>query len=279
MWKSSIDCNQNLLSAKHCVKTRLFFGNYQNTKHPEIRFYLYTRNNLYEGQELKLFERKTIVQSNFNIRWPIRIFIHGWRAGPRSCACGIIKDAYLNTGNYNIIIMDWSDFACKQLESASNNVKFAGEKLAEFTTFLKKSFRIPYERIYLIGHSLGAHVAGHAGLLISPRKYNTIFALDPAAPFFSGKNPSDRLDPTDANYVESITTAIHMAGYSKPNIGHSSIYPNFGDRYQPECARKRFRHNLKEMKDGKVGRFCKYYMGGDPSRPKDGVFYTYIKNY
>lgn len=52
--------------------------------------------------------------------------------------------------------------------------------LLEFTHFLHRVSGIPYETIYLVGHSAGAHIAGLAGKLLRPRRYGVIYALDPA---------------------------------------------------------------------------------------------------
>lgn len=46
--------------------------------------------------------------------------------------------------------------------------------------------------------------------------------------------PVDRLDATDADYVEIIHTNAGYLGFSKP-IGHASFYPNGGST-QPGCG-------------------------------------------
>lgn len=63
-------------------------------------------------------------------------------------------------------------------------------------------------------------------------KLPKIVGLDPAGPLFSVSKPEDRLDSTDALYVETIQTSI--LGFHAP-IGMVSFYPN-GVRLQPGCA-------------------------------------------
>jgi pancreatic triacylglycerol lipase len=65
------------------------------------------------------------------------------------------------------------------------------------------------EDFHIIGHSLGAHIAGYAGeKLKSWRKVKLgrITALDPAQPLFKGMPEFVRLDPGDAGFVDVIHT-------------------------------------------------------------------------
>lgn len=72
----------------------------------------------------------------------------------------------------------------------------------------------------LVGHSLGAHVAGYtAKLLNSTEKIGSIIGLDPAAVFFEFDQPENRLSKTDAEYVQVIHTDIMKFGMAKP-MGH-----------------------------------------------------------
>lgn len=55
----------------------------------------------------------------------------------------------------------------------------------------------------------------------------------PAGPLFSVNNPNDRIDSTDAEYVEIIHTDTRSFGFGDP-IGHTDFYPN-GGFGQPGC--------------------------------------------
>lgn len=114
----------------------------------------------------------------------------------------------------------------------------------------------------LVGHSLGAHIAGCAAKrLESNEKIGTIIGLDPASIGFDFDRLENRLTDTDANYVQIIHTDITKFGMPKP-MGHgmdhysyfchfffklyvnefksfstADIYPN-GGKLQPGCKKR-----------------------------------------
>jgi len=71
---------------------------------------------------------------------------------------------------------------------------------------------------HIIGHSLGAHIAGYAGeklIALNRGKLGRISALDPAQPLFQDMPMFVRLDPGDAEFVDVIHTdakSILMGG-------------------------------------------------------------------
>lgn len=70
--------------------------------------------------------------------------------------------ALLETGDWNVIVMDWSRLAIGSYILAVNGVPAVGRGLGEFLFFLGR-FGARFEDMQLIGFSLGAHVVGNAG--------------------------------------------------------------------------------------------------------------------
>lgn len=90
-----------------------------------------------------------------------------------------------------------------------------------------------YDSFHILGASLGAHVAGYAGHF-SSQKIARITGLDPSGPLFHSVPAQDRLDPTDAHFVDIIHTAGKWVGNDDIS-GHVDYFPNLGLAPQPGC--------------------------------------------
>ncbi|GBN04746.1 Inactive pancreatic lipase-related protein 1 [Araneus ventricosus] len=147
------------------------------------------------------------------------------------------KDELLKQGAYNVFIVDWTDYNGMPYEQAVANTRVIGAIIAKIVNFLVKQVGISPQSVHLIGHSLGAHIAGYAGERI--RNLGRITGLDPAGPYFRGTDPVVRLDPTDAGFVDIIHTNAADSIFSglgmTDAIGHMDFYPNGGSK-QPGCA-------------------------------------------
>lgn len=93
----------------------------------------------------------------------------------------------------------------------------------------------------MVGHSLGAHVAGFAGRAVQDLtgglQIARITGLDPAGPLYSEfwVGEDNRLNNDDAELVVAIHTDGGLAGYINP-IGDIDFYPNGGVQPQPGCS-------------------------------------------
>lgn len=65
----------------------------------------------------------------------------------------------MKSGEYNVIGMDWSVLCEFEYFSAVRGAQLAASALTHFLNYLKRA-GVKYEDMHLIGHSLGAHVAG-----------------------------------------------------------------------------------------------------------------------
>lgn len=207
----------------------------------------------------------------------------------------ILESNYNYNTDFNVIVVDWSVISSNvNYFGVVDLIEDLGFLLAEFMRFLHLKGNLYFGDVYLIGHSLGAQIAGSAGKQIHPFRINTIFALDPAGPKFRDINDNKRLDPSDADYVESIQTSSSL-GFEDP-VGHATFYPNFGKDqkkcYIYGCSHSRAYNYFAESitsEKGFWGTLCQrqsdkewilstsgveFKMGGEPSTPKRGTFYV-----
>lgn len=105
--------------------------------------------------------------------------------------------------------------------------------LADLISFLVNIHDMQLSDLIVIGHSLGAHVAGIAGSKLKPLRLPIIVGLDPANPMFNTTEIDLRLSSDDAEYVQVIHTNGARYGISYP-MGHADFYPNWGQN-QPGC--------------------------------------------
>lgn len=145
--------------------------------------------------------------------------------------------AYFERGNNNVnlIAVNWQAGAVTiNYIAARRRVNTVGPVVARFVDFLVRYGHMNLRDVVIIGHSLGAHVAGVCGKHVTAGKLPKIVALDPANPLFSMSAPTERVAVGDATYVEIIHTAAGSLGFSAP-IGDASFYVN-GGRAQPGCG-------------------------------------------
>lgn len=151
-----------------------------------------------------------------------------------------LRESYLSQGNCNIISVDWERDASSLIYiPAVRNVPTVGRDVAEFVEFLNKKFQVPFDSIVIIGHSLGAHIAGYCGKWLRQGQLSYIVGLDPASTLHRYDEPNERLALTDAKYVITLQTDANSydnrrgRGFLEP-IGFMSFYANWG-RLQPGC--------------------------------------------
>jgi hypothetical protein len=85
--------------------------------------------------------------------------------------------------------------------------------------------------IHIIGHGVGAHIAGFIGKKFPTRKLNRITGLDPSGAIFNTNPAALCLDVTHATTVDTIMTDGDVRGIKC--IGHLNIYPSGGKWRQP----------------------------------------------
>lgn len=167
--------------------------------------------------------------------------------------------------------MDWGKLAASSTGPASGlfyllavqNVRTVGERIGGFLSWLHEQNIINLSSTHIIGHSLGAHVAGWAGAEIyvktgknvgritGSNSWHTILrtrsssvcilymitvraALDPAGPAFYTGIAARTLNPQDATFIDVYHTSAGFLGIGEP-IGTVDFFVNGGIVPQPGC--------------------------------------------
>jgi len=179
-------------------------------------------------------ERKTVIAS------------HGWQSGADTF--DPLAKTYLanpQLSEINVFTLDWSMLSHDPTYVvAASNVPALGDKVGEVLgKVLVKELGQDPKNIHTVGHSLGAHVAGHAARKIGEAggkgKIARATGLDPAKPWFDLAGADARILITDADLVDIIhTNSGNMwdGALSFPEaLGHVDFYPNGGE-HQAGCV-------------------------------------------
>uniref|UniRef100_T1GP03 Lipase domain-containing protein n=1 Tax=Megaselia scalaris TaxID=36166 RepID=T1GP03_MEGSC len=190
------------MSVQTLREYRKMFSQMPSQRKDYVKFYLYTPETGNNVQEITS-------SYNFNTSRDTRFIIHGWKNDYKSDINKILRNAYLDKGLYNVIVVDWNEFAKKTYVSASYKVKDVGSQ--------------PW-----------CSIAGLAARYVQKGYLFAVWGLDPAGPLFSYNEISWRISELDAKYVECIHTNAGTLGFTEA-LGQADYYMN-GGQSQPGCG-------------------------------------------
>ncbi|XP_041806483.1 phospholipase A1 member A [Chelmon rostratus] len=204
----------------------------------QVQYLLLTRRNedcahMFTQESLTATQRP----SYFDMSRPTKVIIHGYRAmGSKPSWVMELARALLRVQDVNVLVVDWVYGASFAYNLVVENYKEVAVQISVLINQLQ-THGCKLDSFHFIGVSLGAHVAGFVGTLFEG-KIGRITGLDPAGPMFKGADTFDRLDPSDAQFVDAIHTDSDYFGISIP-VGHVDFFLN-GGKDQTGCARSRF---------------------------------------
>nr|XP_006978541.2 pancreatic lipase-related protein 2 [Peromyscus maniculatus bairdii] len=204
------------------------------------RFLLYTNENTNNYQVISATDPATIEASNFQLDRKTRFIIHGFiDNGEDAWLLDMCKKMF-QVEKVNCICVDWKRGARTEYTQAAYNTRVVGAEIAFLVQVLSTELGYSPEDVHLIGHSLGAHVAGEAGRRLEGN-IGRITGLDPAEPCFEGLPEEVRLDPSDAMFVDVIHTdsapIVPYLGFgTSQKSGHLDFFPN-GGKEMPGCQK------------------------------------------
>nr|XP_014092930.1 inactive pancreatic lipase-related protein 1 [Bactrocera oleae] len=197
----------------------------------QIKFWLYKNDT----REAQLLDPLNLTTADFAPGWPLKILIHGFNGNQYASPNLESRSVLLHTQRVHVISVDYSRlvaFPC-YYPWAVSNARVVARCLAQLTDNLIESGIYMDKDIHLIGFSLGAQIAGLAANSVK-QPLRRITALDPAGPAFVTHNRSEKLDATDAEFVDVIHTDPFFYS-SLDRSGHADFYPNLDKFFQPGC--------------------------------------------
>ncbi|XP_007486262.1 lipase member H isoform X4 [Monodelphis domestica] len=199
----------------------------------KVRLLLYTDGNFACA---KLLE--STLPGSFNVTKKSTFIIHGYRpTGSPPVWMDDLVEALLRIEDMNVIVVDWNRGAANVIYSISSGFTKPVAKILKQTIDQMLANGATLDNIYMIGVSLGAHIAGFVGKMYDG-KLGRITGLDPAGPLYNGKPPDKRLDHRDAQFVDVIHSDIDGLGF-RESLGNIDFYPN-GGVDQPGCPQTIF---------------------------------------
>ncbi|XP_017058058.1 lipase member H-A isoform X2 [Drosophila ficusphila] len=162
----------------------------------------------------------------------VKLIVHGYLGSRTHGSILPLRNAYTSQGFENVLVADWGPAANLDYPTSRLAVKKVARVLAKLLEEFLQRHGINLEGVHVIGHSLGAHIAGGIG-----RHFNgslgRVTGLDPALPLFSSRS-DDSLRSNAARFVDVIHTDYPLFGDITPR-GTVDFYPNFGQAPQPGC--------------------------------------------
>ncbi|XP_031762870.2 lipase member H-B-like, partial [Galleria mellonella] len=210
-------------------------------------------------KEFKFNEANEVISSHwYNPNRTTVIFTHGFRGNPRGPAVTAVINSYLEQGKSNVALLNWEKLAAPVLSNmfnsyvnwAASNAKKVGEMFAQTLQNLSEA-GLNLSNTHLVGHSLGAHLFGIAGNILSKEGTQVawITGLDPASVGFENRPLSSKLHAGSAGFVDVIHSDPDRYGY-KRQMGTVDFWPNyrnFGPVIQPGCSNRQ--HSIFSAED------------------------------
>ncbi|XP_050072700.1 pancreatic triacylglycerol lipase-like [Anopheles maculipalpis] len=193
----------------------------------EVKVYFFSPSLKHE-EAVESFEPSPEI----DLRRQLKVLIHGWNADRNHVSISPIRTAYLVQDAHNLLVVDWSKVAYLSYPTARRLVlpisNIIGNSLAKFI----QRVGIEHSQVHVIGHSLGAHIAGNVGRYFKG-ELSRVTALDPAGPLFEFES-NDAVGPDVAQFVDVIHTDGLTLGEDIVR-GHVDFFPNGGIAPQPGC--------------------------------------------
>lgn len=152
-----------------------YFNPYVGTQ-----FLMFTRRNPSFGHFIELNDFETLDRTFFDENKPTKVIIHGLFNNATSRINTVLVSAYLKNFDVNVLVVGWGIGANTPCYGWAVERSYRVAKVvAEFLDFLLGYDQDKWDKLTLVGHSIGAHICGFAGKRVRKGRVGTIVGLDP----------------------------------------------------------------------------------------------------
>ena len=102
-------------------------------------------------------------ETSFNSSRPTKIIVHGFIDNGFVQWVQDLSEALLDYGDFNVIAVDWGGGSGSLYSQSAANTRLVGLEIAQLIESLVANAGARAEDFHVIGHSLGAHIAGYCG--------------------------------------------------------------------------------------------------------------------
>ncbi|KAH8306639.1 hypothetical protein KR044_002638 [Drosophila immigrans] len=166
----------------------------------------------------------------------LKVLIHGMNGSRFSSPNAELLPKLLLLPDVNVLVVDFEKLSPEPCYTeTSHNIRIVAGCLSELLGGLLWQRMVQADQLHLIGLGQGAHLAAFTSNLLSNihSKVNRITALNPSKALFLTSDLAERIDASDAEFVDVIHTDVLVLGLLQP-VGHVDFYPNQGV-VQPNC--------------------------------------------
>uniref|UniRef100_A0A0A9Z6M4 Phospholipase A1 member A n=1 Tax=Lygus hesperus TaxID=30085 RepID=A0A0A9Z6M4_LYGHE len=239
---------------------------FRKTRKPDIGggrvlFFLYKKVNGKTVRSVESMHRSKKLHNGWlDCTLPLKVGFHGWQQKMDTLFVKKMEEAYSNTAErVQFVIVRW--FGADQgYVAAKMSIPEAAKVIHMYLIRLTEETQcIELKDITLVGHSLGAQLAGAVGNRIRG-DIGKIVALDPAYPLF-WETALDAVSRSSARWVVGVHTNPGYYGVDW-NVGHVDFWANMGESPSASCIhpdKTQRGHHLFPPKGANI-----YFDYGDP---------------
>ncbi|CAG9809623.1 unnamed protein product [Chironomus riparius] len=201
----------------------------------DVYFLLRIQNREFSKEEaVNLAQKEGLEKTAFDPSKPILFHVHGFIEDRKKPTHLLLDKTILEKADMNLFFVDWGKGA-KTIDYglARSRVDGISKVIGEFINYINAKHGLSPSNSCCIGFSLGAHICGLIHVYVTDGKLNKVYGLDPAGLLFDVNDPSTRISPDSASYVECIHTGFPLGIRSA--ICQTDFFVNKGTS-QPGCS-------------------------------------------